>query len=299
MSNSTIISSVALIISIIALIYTVKTYLLKSGTKIRGSYGMCSDRACKDKYISRITLENLKDRSAVIFKIYLQVGHNYFLEVEDFGDKPLILKPFEAFNKEYGPIDLYSVNMAKIDLNKIFINKKVKKKIVLSTSKGKYIINKYIKAWDPLIDFFKNNYTTIISIGRTMHKGKSYGSNVKYILDIKTKNKDKVVAIYPEDYKWIKFNDSPLTEECLASKETLEAYLNELKKSGVINFDEITINDMSINYNEKYKIQNLQKLIEAQPYGYCKYKILGWLLTKQQNRLVRRKNMEVKKRAKE
>ena len=35
-------STVALIISIIALVYTAKTYLLKSGANIRGSYGMCS-----------------------------------------------------------------------------------------------------------------------------------------------------------------------------------------------------------------------------------------------------------------
>lgn len=49
---SAINSIVALIVSIIALIYTAKTYLLKSGANIRGSYGTCSSAYCEDDYIS-------------------------------------------------------------------------------------------------------------------------------------------------------------------------------------------------------------------------------------------------------
>ena len=64
-------SVVAMMISIIALIYTVKTYLLKSGASVRGSFGMCSSNvACEDQYVTSITLENLKDRAIVIFKIF-------------------------------------------------------------------------------------------------------------------------------------------------------------------------------------------------------------------------------------
>ena len=95
------ISLVALIISIIALIYTVRTYLLKAGSNVRGSFGMCSSSvSSEDQYVTIITLENLKDRAIVIFKIYLKIGHNYFLEIENFNGEPLILKPFELFKKE-------------------------------------------------------------------------------------------------------------------------------------------------------------------------------------------------------
>lgn len=98
-------SIVALIVSVIALIYTVRTYLLKSGSSVRGSYGTCSSVSCEDKYVSSVTLENLKDRSTVIFSIYLKIGHNYFLEIENFESSPLILKPFEVYRKEYDAID--------------------------------------------------------------------------------------------------------------------------------------------------------------------------------------------------
>lgn len=50
-------STVALIVSIIALVYTAKTYLLKSGANIRGSYGMCfSSVSCEDQYITSMEL---------------------------------------------------------------------------------------------------------------------------------------------------------------------------------------------------------------------------------------------------
>ena len=290
-------SSVALIISIIALIYTVKTYLLKSGISIRGSFGVCSDRACKDKYISRITLENLKDKSTVIFKIYLQIGHNYFLEVEDFGDTPLILKPFEAFNKEYGPVDLYSVSLSRIELNGILSSKKVKKKIVLSTSKGKYIVNNYIKSWDPLIDFFKNYSTIIINVRRTVYKNKSYGENVRYIVDIKTENSEQIIPIYPEDHELVKFNGFQLTKDCLESKEDLELFFNDLKKSKLISFEKINILDMRDNFERKYELERQQEPIVAKSYGYYKYKILGWLLTRNQNHLIREKNKKYRKKS--
>ena len=54
---------------------------------------MCSSVSCSDNYISSLTLENLKDRAVVILKIYLRLGHGYFVEIEDFENSPLILRP--------------------------------------------------------------------------------------------------------------------------------------------------------------------------------------------------------------
>ena len=76
-------SIVALVVSITALIYTVKTYLLKSGLNVRGSYSMMSSIYCEDKYVGSVTIENLKDRAIVILKIYLQVGRNYYIRIDD------------------------------------------------------------------------------------------------------------------------------------------------------------------------------------------------------------------------
>jgi hypothetical protein len=90
MNLETIISSinsiVALLVSITALIYTVKTYILKSGAHVRGLFSIHSSISCEDKYVGRIALENMKDRATVIFKIYLLVGKNYYIELEDFEE---------------------------------------------------------------------------------------------------------------------------------------------------------------------------------------------------------------------
>lgn len=292
---SAINSIVALIVSIIVLVYTIKTYLLKSGANIRASFGMCSSSvSCEDQYVTSITLENLKDRAVVIFKIYLKIGHNYYLEVEDFGDSPLILKPFEAFKKEYDAIDLYSINMNRINLNQLFDDKKVKKKIVLSTSDGKYVVSSWIKHWDPVYDFFNNHLTAVIHPRRATYKGKAYGINTRYIIDIKAENgKEEVIPIYPRDYEIKKFKKFRLTKECLASKEALEEFLYEQVGAGILNCSEITVHDIESWFQETYELER-KKTIDAEYYNWFFYKVLGPLSTKYSNYRLRQKNKKAK-----
>ncbi len=293
---SAINSIVALIISIIALVYTIKTYLLKSGANVRASFGMCSSSvSCEDQYVTSVTLENLKDRAIVIFKIYLKIGHNYFLEIEDFGDSPLILKPFEAFKKEYDSIDLYSINMNRINLNKLFDDKSIKKKIVLSTSDGKYVVTARIKHWDPVYDLFKNHLTVVMYPRRATYKGKAYGINTKYIIDIKAENgKEEIIPIYPKDYEIKKFRNFRLTKECLETKEALEEYLYEQIGLGVLNCAEVIVHDMDSWFEEAYASEQ-KKTIEAEYYNWFFYKVFGPLLTKYSNYRLRQKNKKLKK----
>lgn len=289
-------SVVAMIISITALIYTVKTYLLKSGANVRGSFGMCSSSvACEDQYVTSITLENLKDRAIVIFKIFLKVGHNYYVEVEDFSGEPLLLKPFEVYQKDYGPIDLYSINMSRIDLNDLLSNRKIKKRIVLSTSDGKYVVSSWIRRWDPVYDFFSNHLTAAVHPRRATYKGKSYGINAKYIVEIKTESgKEEVIAIYPRDYETKKFRSFRLTKDALASKEALEMYLYDQVGKGLFNCVEITVYDTGAWFAEAYEMES-KATIKAKYYGWFIYRLVGPAITKLSDFRLQRKN---KKRAK-
>ena len=289
--TSLAVSIVAMIISVIALVYTAKTYLLKSGANIRGSYGFCSaSQACEDQYITSITLENLKDRAVVVFKVYLRLGHNYFVEIEDFEDKPLILKPFEAYKKEYDPIDFYGINLDRIDINRLFSNKKVKKTIVLSTSDGKYVISSRIEFWDPVIDFFRNHMTAVIRPVRSIYKGKSYGINAKYIVEFKMdKGKEEVVPIYPRDYEIKKFKRFRLTKESLASKEALEEYLNNQVGEALLDCKDIVVHDIETWRNEAYE-RDYKTVIEARYYNWFVYHVGGPIMTRISNYQLRRKN---------
>ena len=285
------VSAVAMVISIIALVYTARTYLLKSGAHIRGSYGFCSGSvACEDQYITSLTLENLKDRAVVIFKVYLRLGYNYFVEIENFDDNPLILRPFEAYKKEYDPIDFYGINLDRIDINRLFSNKKIKKRIVLSTSDGKYVVSSGIEYWDPVIDFFKNHLTAVIRPVRSIYKGKSYGINAKYIVEFKMENgKEEVVAIYPRDYEIKKFRKFRLTKESLDSKEALEEYLYNQVGEALLDCKDIVVHDIETWRNEAYELKD-KKVIDAPYYNWFAYNIAGPIITKISDYRLRRKN---------
>ncbi|MBI2430125.1 MAG: hypothetical protein HYV29_15260, partial [Ignavibacteriales bacterium] len=122
---------VSISISILAIAVASLTYRRKAGVRIYGNYVSASSRDCNDKYISSITLENLKDRAITIFTIYLRIGYNYYIIIENFEDSPLILKPFETYQKNYGPIQFYGINSNRINLDSLLEDAKIKKRIIL------------------------------------------------------------------------------------------------------------------------------------------------------------------------
>lgn len=301
MSLSNVIASinsiVALLVSIAALIYTAKTYLLKSGAQIRGLFSVHSSVSCEDKYVGSLALENMKDRATVIFKIYLLVGRNYFVELEDFENDPLILKPFEVYSKQFDPVDFYSVSMNRINLNNLLDSRKTKSRIVLSTGDGRYNVKEWINRWNPVVDFFRNHMTAVIQPIRSTYKGRSYGSNAKYIVDVKTESgKEETIAIYPRDYEISRFRNFRIPKESLESKEAFEEFLYEKASEGSLNCVDITVTDIEAWRKEIYKDHD-GKVIEAKPYGWFKYVILGRTFTILSNVRLKIKNRRSRKAA--
>lgn len=288
----------ALLISIIALVYTIRAFLLKSGQKIRCDVSTCSSMECHDNYIASITLENIKDKSSVIFKIYMKYGRNNYLLIEDFSDSPLILRPFEVYHKEYDPILFYSCGTRTIKLDKVFDNKKVKKSIVLSTTNGMYKVKTNTKRWDPIISFFKNYYTALIDHQRLPYKGKGYGSRVKFLLILKFKSdSEKVIELHDGDDKLKLFVKFQLTQKSLRSKEELELFIKEQHKIGNLNFEEIEIIDFQKHVNE-IKSRYETEPISVESYGFFRYNILGRILTIMENRKMKKKNQKQNKKVK-
>jgi len=284
------ISIVALLISIIALYYTVQAYLLKSGQKLRCDISTCSTIKCTDNYVSSITLENIKDRATVIFAIYLKLGRGNYLLIESFENKPLILKPFEVYYKEFDPLILYTAGMKKISISKVFYNKKIKRRILLSTTDGKFVVKNSTKRWRPISIFFKNYMTAIIDPVRIPYKGKFYGDRVKYLVEFEYKNqKEQIVDFYERDFEIKKFKNFPLTKESLESKKNLKDYLELQRKLGKIEFDKIQV----VNFQKKVnKIKNNydDEIIEIEPNSFLKYNILGRIYTKYENYRLKIKN---------
>jgi len=283
----------AFIISIIALIYTVKTFILKSGLKIRCSLTTCSTVDCDDKFISSITLENIKDRATVIFKVYLRFAHNVYIEIEDFSSKPLILKPFEVYYKEYYPILFYSSGTNFVKIDHLIDNNKIKRNIILSTTEGEYRIRTSISIWNAIYTSLKNYYTIVALPQRLEYKGKSYGSKIKYLLELKySDGEDQIIPIHKDKKKV--FLNVDFTEESLRSSENLRKFMFKQKREGKLNFSDIKV----INYIEaveKKKESYKKDYYIAETCGYFTYSVIGKIVTLIEDYRLERKNKQLKK----
>ena len=157
-------------------------YKRKSGLRLRGSYIVTASITCPDRYVSRVVLENLKDRAVTIFGIYLRLGYNTYVLIDEFTDQPLILRPFETFQRDYDPIDFYASGFKRVQINKLLAKDRVRKQLILSTSEGRYSVRRYIRAWDPVHIFFRNHMTAIIRPVRSIYKGAAYGANSIFLV---------------------------------------------------------------------------------------------------------------------
>ena len=289
-----VISLVALVISIIALYYTIVTFLLKSGHKIRCDITTASTVDCKDLFISDIILENLKDRATVIFSIYLKLGRGNYILLEKFENEPLILRPFEVYQKSYAPIIMYSSSLKRIKIDKLLSDIKLKHKILLSTTDGKYIVKTNTKKWVPTSLFFANYTTAIVDPIRLSYKDKHYGENIKYLVDLKREEKDLVIPLRKNDYKVKVFNDFSLTKDCLTSKEKLESFLNLQKRQNHISFDELKIIDFEEAILKRFEDYD-KRIIELENRSFFNYNIMGRVYTYLENKKLREINRKNKK----
>ena len=205
-----------------------------------------------------------------------------------------MVRPFEVFNKEYDPIDFYSVGMGRILLNDLLDHKSVKKQIVLSTSEGKYMVKEELNYWDPITNFFKNFMTAIIRPMRSTYKGKSYGSNAKFIVEFKMEGgKDEVIPIFPRDYEVKRFKNFNLTKEALDLKETLEDYLYEKVIEGSLNCADIEVFDLVSWRNEVYEKESKKNII-AKYQNWFTYHIIGRMATMFSNYQLKKRNKSLK-----
>jgi len=275
-------------LAILSFYLVVKNYRRKSGAYIRGSFTPCSSRYCNDEYVHEVVLENLKDRSVTIFGIYLRFGYNNYLEIEDFDDTPLTLKPFETYVKSYGPIEFYSMNCQKIAVNGLF-NREVKKTLFLATSDGKYKVKAPVWHWNPIDEYFSNHFTAVIHPVRTTHRGSSIGGNMKFVVDLVNSDGSIEAIQIPADHQLSPFKHFVLTQDSLASKGSLEQFLQKQIEVAKLTCKSFTVYDLEAwraKKNESYK----GKPIEVKTCGPFRYFVLGRVFTIYDNWQVDRRN---------
>jgi hypothetical protein len=286
-------ASIATALPLIALFFGFRSYWLKWGVQVRGTFGITSSIECEDDFVHSVILENLKDRAVTIFALYLRIGTNLYLEIEDFGDTPLILKGFETVTKTYGPLEFYSLNGNRWKVRELLMSQNVKKRLILSTSQGRYVVRKPIAHWSPVNLFFKNHFTAIIRPARPTFKGKSFGSNAVFAIVFKLKDgTENTVALYPHDYQVVKFRDFQLTQEALESKDALKRFLDQKRNEGVLKVSEVEVFDLN-----QLKGTDFQptRTIDGREMNALTYYIIGPVVTRFRDFQLRRENKRTAK----
>jgi hypothetical protein len=249
-----ILTASSLMLAALALHYTIQGYILKLGASIRGAFyimipGVTSD----DAYVSEIALENLKDRPIVIFKIYLRLGYNNYVLIEDRSGNPLVLEPFGTYISKYDPIDQYGYLFFRLRLNKLLLSRKIPRKLILVTTQGRYTIKAQMITSGIEHDICNTDLTLVAHPMRITHKGRAYGGRVMYLVDCQKMNgQEEVVPIYPNDHIFEKFPGFFLTAAALESKEKLEDFLKEKMTNGNLSCRAVNVIDMREHLKWRY-----------------------------------------------
>lgn len=289
--------TIALAVSATALLVAFLNYRRKSSISLRGSYSLTSSVECEDSYVSEIVLENMKDRAVTVYGIYFLVGYSYLIELDEFGDSPLILRPFETITRQYGPIEFYGVNDQRLAMAPLLQDPKSPKRLVLSTSQGRYAVRRFPKRWHPVRDHFRNHALALVRPVRATYKHKDIGGNIRYVLDIVLSDgKDEIIMLRAEDYSSQRFKGFRLTKESLESVELLRAFLTDRKDEGILVCQSFKVFDAQA-WREKERDFYKGETRRAEHMGYLKFRVLGRVVTIARDFALRRENARLAKAA--
>ena len=253
--TSLFISFVALIISLIALKYTISRHALKNGEKAQGYASFALGTESDEPYVHEVFIQNLKDKALIIHGIYVEVSASLTIVVEECEESdPIIVKPFEFYKKKYDPVDCYTFSSTPVDmsiaLKGILFSKKTPK-LVLNTFNGKVIVKQRKFKWHPLSAYFKNRYRKIFHPKRLYIKDVAFGKNCNYLVKISRKEqKDENILIYENTYQNMWFSNIGGSRKDLYSAETLSSLFNKAKENGLAKFDRVEVIDLQKEYKE-------------------------------------------------
>lgn len=248
-----VISGIAMIVSAIALIYTIKTFWLKKGCDVRCNLTTSSSFETEEVYVDEIELENLKDKTIAIYNIYLRFGANVYLDLlchptsMEASTQTVILNPYEVKVIKLPPQVIYVSDLQRVLGVEKYLN--IKSKVVLSTNYGKIEVKNNVKRWEPLSDYWKNYSTQIIQPFRLFHGGdtyndRCYGSRILYLVNVSLGDGTKLNCPIYKDVKVQFFSKLTFTDASLNSKEDLVKFLYEQRNSNNIEFKDIEVIDL-------------------------------------------------------
>tara|TARA_R110000868_G_scaffold8205_7_gene42702 strand:- start:6437 stop:7381 length:945 start_codon:yes stop_codon:yes gene_type:complete len=247
------------IIAGVALYFAWRTFWLTRGHEIVTERIITYGVGCSP-HVSTLIIENRKNRPEIITEIHMMLGYQYAIELKKYEADLLILKPLEAVIINLDPVSWYLLNGQVVNAGKLLMDKKIKKKIQLTTTRGVVKTRDNKQGTHLIVRFFKNYCFGYIHVWEQKNNGVTYTMNSEYLVRIESSNKkivnyliDKSGKIHPDI-----FGKYSLRKSVLESEESLRKYLTDeltarqLNDSKVVDVTRLAKPDKHRNYELQF-----------------------------------------------
>jgi len=138
--------------------------------------------------------------------------------------------------------------------------------------------------------------TAIVQPIRSTFKGKAYGANAIFLVELKLPDgNEQMIPLYPDDYQIRRFRNVRLTEESLKSKSALEELLNGERNAGNLEARSIRVYGLKEMRNERFELYGKRVIDVARVSAFLYYvvgplwaRVSNWRMRRQNRRLARK-----------
>ena len=159
----------------IALVYTIRSDRRKAGLDVRYDYSVMTSIASKEPWVLHLMLQNMKDRSLVIYTIYVEIGHGLFVQIEDRASDPIILDAYGFIDASTKPLNITMPDRSELpDSGEIGLisngkaGDNTRRRLVLATSEGRYHPKRYVDIYDPRLESFLRHRPNIVMVPKAV-----------------------------------------------------------------------------------------------------------------------------------
>ena len=255
----------------------------KNGVEVRCDFSVSSSIFTAERWVSNVVLENRKDRSLGIYRIYLEVGHGTYVTVDDLEEEPLVLEPYEVKHLRYDPVEFYAVNDKRVA--GVWRNPDSRLRLLLVTSQGRHYAKRGIDRMGPFLDV----------LSRELPDGRASPYQVgvrrkilRFECEVSCQSNwefggRECVANLSSSIQNEPFPEFDLTDEVLSSKESLEHFLQGQIASGILEVSDAEVVEMDPLRKERFS--QYTDLVELPHHNWFTHHILGKVWTLWQRRL--------------
>jgi hypothetical protein len=147
--------SFTIFIAFFAVAFALENYLRKTDLNISGKVEFYNYKPKKSGYsydtgVASFQLNNYKDKTVVIYRVYLLLKRGVYIQLLETSKNPILLKAYDTHFEKFKMPLYYTMNNESKVIRDLDISKA---KLYLDTNEGKYKVKKGAKHWIPDVTY--------------------------------------------------------------------------------------------------------------------------------------------------